>query len=450
MGFFSSLLQPRQNVAFQEGFWTGFTSRSSSGKSVNVTSALQVTAVLACVRAIAEGVAQVPMRLHKERDDGGSDIAKKHPLYRVLNRKPNAWQTSFEFRETMIYHAALTRRFVAFKNRVRGQIVELIPLDPGSVEVICSDRGVLTYLVTGATGEQKEFPAEAIWHVKGPSWNGWDGMDILSLARDAIGLSMATEESHALMHKNGGQTSGIYSVEGSLDDKQYKQLRDWIDLQITGANKFKPFILDRGGKWTPTSKTGVDNQHLDTRKHQLEEICRAWRVSPIMIGHADKTATYASAEQMFLAHVVHCLMPWYRRIEESADVNLLTEDDYENGIYAKLSPNALMRGATKDRAEYYYKLWQMGALNPNEIRAMEEKNPYPGGEIYRVPMNTIAADDESEPALSPSPSSRRNRLNVGRVLSSKNERRIRDADGLLNEVLAELDKQEDPNEETTD
>lgn len=145
-------------------------------------------------------------------------------------------------------------------------------------------------------------------------------------------------------------------------------------------------ILDDDAKYTPFGMTGVDAQHLETRKHQIEEICRAFGVMPIMIGHADKTATYASAEQMFLAHVVHTLSPWYERIEQSADAQLLTEEDRAAGFYTKFSPNALMRGAAKDRAEYYKAALgttqQPGWMTRNEVRALEEMNPVPGGDQF--------------------------------------------------------------------
>jgi HK97 family phage portal protein len=198
---------------------------------------------------------------------------------------------------------------------------------------------------------------------------------------------MASEESHALLHANGGQPGGLYSVEGQLGADQYEKLRSWIEKQITRGNRFKPFVLDRGAKWTPTTMNGVDSEHINTRKHQIEEICRAFRVMPIMIGQSDKAATYASAEQMFLAHVVHTLSPWYERIEQSIACNLLSQSDNQLGYYAKFIPNALMRGAAKDRSEFYYKMWSMGALSPNDIRALEDTNPYEGGENYYTPAN---------------------------------------------------------------
>ncbi|MCE5334362.1 MAG: phage portal protein [Desulfobacteraceae bacterium] len=414
MSLISRIMQPRSNVAFREPFWAElFASKlARSGKAVNVKTALEVTTVFACLRVIAEGVSQVPLKLFRERPGGGSDPAKDHPLYRVLYRRPNQWQTSFEFRESLIFHAALAGDFFAFVNRVRGQIKELIPLDPGSVTVYRDAKGVLSYQIAAQTqnnsgtgyqeqpqgfGKSKTFPSETIWHVRGPSWNTWMGLPAVELAREAIGLSMATEEAHAKLHANGAQTSGLYSVDDKLGPDAYKAMREWIEKQITGANRHKPFILDRGAKYTPISMTGVDAQHIETRLHQISEICRPFRVMPIMIGHPDKTSTYASAEQMFLAHVVHCLEPWYERISQSIDVNLLSEEEQESGLYAKFISKALMRGAAKDRADYMYKRWIMGSMSPNDIRIFEDENPFEGGDRYYIATNIGPVDSEGIP-----------------------------------------------------
>lgn len=447
MGILAQAVRGRpQNRAFSEDFWPDLfeSLRSKAGQPVNVNTALQTMAVLGCLRVISEDVAQVSRGLFKKRPEGrGADPAVDHALTRVFLRRPNPWQTPFEFLEMLVIHTALAGRFVAFKNVVRGQVRELIPFEPGCVQVRQDEQHRLWYDVA-ANGTSQTFPAEAIWHVKGPSWSGWDGMEILKLARQAIGLSMAAEEAHSLMHANGTQASGFYSVEGKLDPDQFKKLRDWVEKQIGGLNKFKPFILDRGSKWVSTAMTGVDAEHIATRKFQIEEICRAWRVMPIMIGFSDKTATYASSEQMFDAHVKYTLGGWFRRIEESIGTNLLSDNEWEEGLYFKFLPNSLLRGTSKERGEFYYRLWQMGALNANEIREMEERNPYDGGDVYRVPVNmadTEAADTLDGGTGSELPGLKAGRMNVGRVLSARNERRIRDADGLLNEVLAELDQE---------
>jgi HK97 family phage portal protein len=359
---------------------------SRSGKAVTLQSSLEVTAVLGCVRVLSEDVAQVPFKLFRKRKDGGSDEETDHPLADLLDVGPNDWQTGFDFVENLVIQAALGGNFYGFKNKVRSNIKEILPFPPGVVTEKW-DNFVPTYGCIGADGMYRDLPADMVWHFRGPSIDTKTGMAAIRLAREAIGLALATEEAHAKLHANGAQASGMYSVEKTLDSTQYEALSAWVAKQISGENRSKPLILDSGAKFTPISLSGVDAEHLATRRHQVEEICRALRVMPIMIGQADKAATYASAEQMFLAHVKFTLQPWFRRIEKSVDKFLLTKEDRQRGIYSKFLPNALMRGAAKDRADYYFRMWQMGAMNPNEIRAYEEQNPYEGGDVYRVPLN---------------------------------------------------------------
>lgn len=452
----------RQAAAFTESFWREIGLAhvvSKAGNRVTVKTALQVMAVFACIRVVSEDVAQVSRGLFKKLKKGGNEEAAEHPLYELFLRRVNHWQTPFEFLEMLVIHTMLAGRFICFINRVGTKIIELVPFQPHEVKVECDAQRRLVYRVTAENGQTKDYPPEAIWHVKGPSYTGWDGMEVMNLAREAIGLSIATEEAHALMHSNGAQAGGVYSVEGSLSKEQYRKMRDWISANLSGENRFKPMVLDRGAKFLQTAMTGVDAQHLETRRYQLEEVCRAFRVMPLMIGFADKTSTFASAEQMFDAHVKYTLGGWFKRIEESIGANLLTREEWLAGHYFKFKPQSLLRGSSKDRGEFYQKLWSMGALNANQIRDMEEMNPYDGGDVYRVQLNTT---DASKPAPDPAaqqqqqnpgsqeegddkkPEKNRARLNAGRVLSALNEGRIRDAQESLQLVLDDLgtEKQE--------
>jgi HK97 family phage portal protein len=372
---------------------------SMAGVSVTWSNALEVATVLACCRVIAEGIAQVPWKLYRDDDNSVRAPATDNPLYSVIYRKPNRWQTSFEFRETIAFHAVLTGNAYVFKGMVgRARTIrELVPLEPNMVTVV--KRGEqLTYRYQPIDGQSVEFDSSVIWHIKGPSWNGYMGMDAVKLVKEAIGLAIAAESQHAEMHKSGARISGVYSVDGNLSKEKYDFLAAWLDKYAMGGDRSgKSMILDLGAKWTPQSMTGVDAQHLETRKHQIEEICRGFRVMPIMVGFSDKTATYASAEQMFIAHVVHTLSPWYERIEQSADVSLLTDAEREQGYYTKFTPNALMRGAAKDRAEFYTRA--IGSVNAtpgwmttNEIRALEELGPVEGGDEIFKPTPPPAAD----------------------------------------------------------
>lgn len=401
-GFFSRMFQRKSSVTTLELFREVFGgSPAKSGQRVNIETAIQVATVFACLRVLADGVAQVPLKLY--RTDGRRRLpATDHPLYTVLHRQPNEWQTSYEYRETMMLHVGLTGRHFSFINRVRGQVAELIPLDPGRVTVKRSTDLVITYEVLGLDGSKMLFPREALWHVRGPSWDSFSALQPVRLAREAIGLSQAIEEQQARFYETGASPSGLLSVEGTLDDEQNKRLRAWLEKDVQGAkNAGRPFVLDRNSKWMQMSMSGVDAQTLEQRKFQIEEICRAFRVMPIMVGYSDKAATYASAEQMFLAHVVHTLSPWYERLEQSIDANLLSDADRRAGLYAKFVEEGLLRGSLKDTKDYLLGLVNGGLMTPNEGREKLDLDPDtdPASDQLRVPQNVVGAPAAEEPAL---------------------------------------------------
>lgn len=370
---------------------------SKAGPTVTLDNAFKVAALYACLKVLSQGVAQVPFKLFREHKVGELnkiEPAREHPLYDLVTSQPNDWTTSFELRETLTIHAALGNAYV-FKNKVTGgRIAELILLNPGRVKKIQRDDYSIVYEVTGSDGKKETFSADQIWHVRGPSWDGLLGVEVLNIAREALGLSIALEESHAGLHKNGVHTSGVYSVDGVLSPEQHKKLVDWLKNQAA-VDPGAPMVLDRQAKWVSTTMTGVDAQHLETRKNQVVEVCRFVGVSPLMVYESDKATTYASAEQMFLAHVIHTLAPWYSRIEQSADVSLLSKAERNDGYYFKFIAAGLLRGASKDRAEYYAKALGSGGhpgwLSPDEVRMLEEMNPM-GGDAAKLPPGSSAPD----------------------------------------------------------
>lgn len=378
---------------------------SKSGESVTTKTALEVTTVLDCVRVLAEGVSQVDLNIKKRLKDGGSEIAVDHPLQQVLAVQPNPWQSSFTFRETMMFHLALTNDFVAFKNKSMGVVEELIPFEPERVSITRLKDGRRNYKVSFPDGASKDFPDEAIWHVTGPSWNSWSGLPAVQMAKEAIGLALAAESTQAKMHKNSLRMSGVYSVEGNLPKPQYLELRAFIEEHTDPDQAFKPLIIDRNGKFTQTNMSGVDAQHIETRKHQVEEICRAFRVMPVMVGHPADMAARAAMEQIFIAHVTHTLMPWYKRIEQAILIGLMTPADRKKH-FADFDEYDLLRGAMKDQAEYFSKALGAGGgkgwLTQNDVRRRVGENPLPDGDDLPQPATSAApagtGSDSEEPA----------------------------------------------------
>lgn len=398
MGWFARLTGRQQKAADPLAAWLEVFGGLTSKAGVNVTwkTALEASVSLACGRVIGEGLAQVPFQLKRKRKDGrGTDVVDDHPLSEVVSLQPTKGQTSYEFRETGGLHMCIAGNAYAFKNMVtkRGgsQVRELIQFAPGSVTRHRKDDGFV-FVVDLGNGAKETFPQEVIWHLRGPSWSALNGLDGLSMIREALGLSVAAETAAASLHKNGVSPSGTYSVEGNLTAEQHTALLAVLKKSMGAENAGMPLILDRNAKFLQQAMKMTDAQAIETRRFQVEEVCRAWRVMPIMIGHADKTATYASAEQMFLAHVVHTMGPHYARVEQSAAINLLSAQDRDEGLFLRFNVNGLLRGAAKDRAAFYKAMSDMAALNPNEIRAYEDLNPYDGGDTYRAPVNTAPAD----------------------------------------------------------
>lgn len=372
---------------------------AKTGAAINWQTAIRVATVLACARVKSQGLASVPFKVFRDVN-GSKQVAYDHPLHYLLDTQPNPWQTGFEYRETIGLHLAMTGRHYSFINRLGGEIMELIPLEPGSVEPSRAAGGTITYKVTMDNGRSEDFPEEAIWHIRGESWNGWQGMDAMDLAREAVGLAISSEEQHAKLFKNGVSTTGTYSVEGTLSPTQYRDLRRFLSDNHSGENSGLPMIVDRGAKWLQQAMTGVDAQHLETRRHQVEEICRAMGVLPIAIGHADKTATFASAEAFFEAHDRLTMLPLYTRVEKSANAYLLGKKAIQQGYYTKHVVSGLLRASAKDRADYFSKALGSGGspawMTQDEVRELEERNPM-GGDAARLPVAT------NVPAAAPAP-----------------------------------------------
>jgi HK97 family phage portal protein len=347
---------------------------SKSGQPISVQTALECTAWLCGTRVIAEGLAQVPCKVIREVG-GARTEAADHPLYKLLHRKPNQWQTSFEFREQLAIHLVLCgNAFVVVTRDTRGGVLELLPYEPGAVTVTRNNDMTISYSVQLVSGASLAIPAANMWHIRGPSWNGWMGLNAVNLARNALGLALAAEEFGSELFLNGARPSGILTTEGGtmLSPAQMAELQTaWVAANTGTGQRMKTAVLS-GVKWQSLSSTPDEAQFIELRKQQVVEVARALRINPIMLMHQDGTAAYASVEQMFLAHATHTLGPWFERFEQSAEVNLLTEKEWDAGYRIELIDAGLVRGTAKERAETFAILRQNGVISQNEWRDEED------------------------------------------------------------------------------
>lgn len=366
-----------------------------SGVRVTHETVLQASTALACARVIAEGIAQVPLKLHRKLAGGGSEPAVDHPWYEPLHAAVNPFTTSYEWRETAGLHLAVMNRAYAYITRVdvvRSAVRELLPLTPQQVRTEQGADSRTRYFVRFGEAAEQEVAPERILHLRGPSWNSWEGLDGVKLAREAIGLALAAEEHGARLFSNGAAVGGVLTTDQRLTKDQAADIRAAWDAVQTGLkHAYKTAVLWGGLKWSPRAQQNDQAQWIELRRFQVQEVCRFFRVLPIMVGEADKTATYASSEQMFLAHVVHTLGPWYARIEQRLNLQLLTREEREAGLFFRFNVAGLLRGSHQDRANFYSKALGAGGspawMTQDEIRGLEDLNPK-GGAAAVLPIPT--------------------------------------------------------------
>ena len=337
--------------------------------------------------------------IYRRRKDGGKDVADGHWLYPLLHDSPNNFQTAVEFREMQVAHVALRGNAYSFIQRSNGgQVLQIIPLHPDNVTPEFkkdSDMNEVIYKYSDGKGQQDVFNRDQCWHLKGLSSDGLVGLSPISLAANTIGLAMSAEDHGIAYYRNGAKTSGIVKHPGTLKEDAHARLKTSVQDALSGDNKFKIIVLENGMDWVNVGMSATDSQYLETRNFQVQEIARLFRVPCILIGHPDTTTTYASAEQMMMSFVVHCIRPWLVRIEQSINKTLLSPK--ERGRYfAEFKLDALLRGDTATRYQAYASAITNRWMSPNEVRALENMNPRPGGDTYENPNTSSTQGTQEE------------------------------------------------------
>lgn len=379
---------------------------SKTGLAVDAAAALRVSTVFGCCRVIAEDVGKLPLKLMRETSTGAKEVAKKHPLHKILSRRPNEWQTSMEWRMTMLLHALVGKAGYSFINRNQlGEVLELIPMMPGTVTAKqAADWTVFYEWRDPKSGSVSRIPRAQVHALHGLSWDGVTGLETVVQGKEAIALAMASEETQARLHGQGARPGGVLSTDKVLGEASVANIKASFAEGYSGvANAFKTLLLDNGLKFEPWQMNGVDGQHLQTRKHQVEEICRFFRVFPSMIGYSDKATTYGSAEAFFGAHVVHSLLPWIVLWEQAMERDLLTEEEQNAGLYPKFFFEGLLRGSAEQRAQFYESAITRGCwMSRNEARRLEDLNPITGLDEMLRPLN-MQAGEAPKPTGKPAP-----------------------------------------------
>ena len=409
MGILSGLFRSRDKPTDRTAGsgYSFFLGNSASGKYVTERSAMQMTAVYCCVRILSEAVASLPLQFYRYTDDGGKEKAVDHPIYFLLHDEPNPEMTSFIFRETLMTHLLLWgNAFAQIIRNGRGEVVALYPLMPDRMKVDRDEHGKLYYEytvydaddVSGRKGTNKigrtvRLQPYDVLHIPGLGFDGLVGYSPIAMAKNAIGLAIATEEYGSKFFANGAAPSGVLEHPGTIKDPS-RVRESWQATFGGSGNANKIAVLEEGMKYTPISISPEQAQFLETRKFQIDEIARIFRVPPHMIGDLEKSS-FNNIEQQSLEFVKYTLDPWVSRWEQAMVRALLTPEEKKKYFF-KFNVDGLLRGDYQSRMNGYAVGIQNGFMSPNDVRNLEELDLIPdelGGNKYFINGNMVSLVD---------------------------------------------------------
>lgn len=396
-GLFKSRDKPQDSYYFSAPFLFG---RSISGKPVNTTTALQISAVFACIKILAESVACLPLHVYR-RDGNSKTLATEHPLYYLLHDSPNPEMTAYSFKENiMLYLLTSGNSYSQILSNKAGRISGLYPLQADRMTVKRDDSGKLVYTYRPSTGENEHMKTSAeitlrrenVLHIPALGFDGISGYSPIAMARNAIGVAMACEEYGAKFFENGARPSGVLKVPHVLKDPK-KLAASW-QTAYGGENSGRTAVLEEGVEYQQLSLNQNDAQFLETRKFQIAEIARIFRVPLHMLNELDR-ATFSNITQQSLEFITYTLTPWLIRLEQSFNKALFSEA--ERGKYfVKFNVDGFLRGDYETRMRGYQTALQSGILSVNEVRELEDLNSIPteeGGDYHLVNGNMAKLED---------------------------------------------------------
>lgn len=394
-GLFKSRDKPQNSTVGST--YTFLMGGSTSGKPVNERSAMQMTAVYSCVRILAEAVAGLPLHLYKYTADGGKEKAIEHPLYLLLHDEPNPEMSSFVFRETLMTHLLLWgNAYAQIIRNGKNEVIALYPLMPNKMSVDRDEHGQLFYTYQRSSDEAPTMKGSSVilspsdvLHIPGLGFDGLVGYSPIAMAKNAIGMAIACEEYGAKFFANGAAPSGVLEHPGTIKDPS--RVREAWQSQFGGSsNSGKVAVLEEGMKYTPISISPEQAQFLETRKFQINEIARIFRVPPHMVGDLEKSS-FSNIEQQSLEFVKYTLDPWVIRWEQSIMRSLLSPGE-KKSYYVKFNLDGLLRGDYQSRMNGYAIGRQNGWMSANDIRELENLDRIPaeeGGDLYLINGNML-------------------------------------------------------------
>lgn len=380
---------------------------TGTGIVVTPTLAFQVSCVFHGIRLIAETLGSFPLIIYRELEDGDKERAKDDPLWLTLRRQPNEWQTAQQWRETMTAHAvAWGGGYSEIIGWERGAVDALVPLDPEALAIEQMSSRRLRFILTNPDGTKRTLVQEQVFRLQGLALHKFMPLNLLRLAREAIGLWLAQERFNSLFFSQGAKPGLALEHPGKLSAPAQARLREQTQAQIGGLNNaHKVMVAEEGMKLHEFGFNAKDSQMTEARDAQVSEIAR-WLNIPQHMFKTGEQPTFASIEQFAREFVDYTLRPWCVRWEQAIGRDLITDPD----VYVEHLMDVLLRGSTLERYQAYNTAIMGGFMSENEARSKEGWNRVPGLDTPRRSVNQDRGADPQggdEPPPAPPPARRK-------------------------------------------
>jgi HK97 family phage portal protein len=410
MGLRDLFVSQKATTDSNEHMWTGSTNvmpLNVSGQLINADTALTISAVKACVEGISSSLGMLPLQVFERK--GEEKVRSKKSYLLDLIKTPNPWMTQMEFVELLTAHALLQGNGYALIKGGRKSFAEqIIPLDPSRMQVEQLNTGRLRYVYSHMNGIKAVYTQDEIFHLKGPGSDGIVGYSVIHLAANSMGLALATEKFGARQFSGMPLMSGLLSTESTLSPEASRRVSKSFVQNNSGQGGWHGVpVLEEGLTWQSTGMKSIDAEFMVSRKFQVIEICRWFRMPPHMIQELER-ATFNNIESQDINFVRHTLGPWAKRWEQAIDRDLIVDDK----LFVEFNFDSLLRGDTVTRYDAYVKAQNNGIMSINEIRRLENFAPvddgdqlYVQGNLSRLGEPTLVdrkAQADNNPAVSPS------------------------------------------------
>lgn len=412
--------QVSSTVALADALQAALFPPSTAGFTVTAARAMSSPLVWSAIRVLSETIAVLPLNIMRETGPRDREILFDHPVQRLLGPKgkPNEWNSAFELKEKLARDVALRGNAFAQILRVRGEPRRLLPIHPNRVKAEQDENWRISYEVRRDSAPPMMLDPRRMFHVRGPSDDGFMGDDLIAVARDAIGLTLAQDEHAARLFANGAQIKGVLEHPNKLTEEALSHLKESWSQHYEGVDKaHKTPILEEGMKFSPVAMDSEKAQLVESRALQRSIVAAIWRVPPHMVGDMEK-ATFSNIEHLARQFIDYAMMPWLTRFEGAVDCQILTDQERAAGLMAKFDTKGLLRGDAETRAEFASKMIAARVMNPNEAREREDLPPYEGGDEFVNPNIDTGGTDDTEPDEPESPGAMPENRRIRAVVSN--------------------------------